>query len=335
MIIPVKTKLGGYDVVIERGVLGSADKYFNLSRKVLIVTDDGVPENYARTIADLSGEALTVVIPAGEKSKNFENYRRILEALIGADFTRSDCIVAVGGGVVGDLAGFAGATYMRGIDFYNLPTTVLSQVDSSIGGKTAIDFCGYKNMVGSFCSPQCVLIDPDTLGTLDRRHISNGLCEALKMAATCDGELFRFFENGKARSNIDEIITRAVSIKKNIVEADERETGLRRVLNFGHTVGHAIESNSPSLLHGECVGLGMLYMCSHDVKKRIKAALDDLNLPVTADISFESIKEALSHDKKETGSKITTVFVDKIGTYRFVTEEISDFLDRLKGEWEN
>ena len=334
MIIPVKTAFGGYDIIIERGALNTADKYFNLSRKVLIVTDDGVPQEYARAVADLSEEALTVVIPAGEKSKNFDNYRKILEVLTGADFTRTDCIVAVGGGVVGDLAGFAAATYMRGIDFYNVPTTVLSQVDSSVGGKTAIDFCGFKNTVGAFYPPQCVLIDPDTLGTLDSRQISNGLIEAVKIAATCDSELFSLFENGNPREKIDEIISRAVILKKDVVEADERESGLRRVLNFGHTVGHAIESNSPALLHGECVGLGMLYMCSKGVQERIKAVLKDLNLPVTADISFESIKEALSHDKKETGSKITTVFVDSIGSYRFVLEEISEFLDKLKEEWE-
>ena len=145
MIIPVKTALGGYNVVIGRGTLGNVNKYFNLSRKVLIITDDGVPEEYSRAVADMSHEALTLVFPQGEKSKNFDNYKKILETLVGADFTRGDCIVAVGGGVVGDMAGFAAATYMRGIDFYNVPTTVLSQVDSSVGGKTAIDFAGYKN----------------------------------------------------------------------------------------------------------------------------------------------------------------------------------------------
>ena len=325
--------LGGYDVIIERGALGSADKYFNLKRKVLIVTDDGVPQEYARTIADLSDEALTIVIPAGERSKNFDNYIKILEALVGADFTRSDCIVAVGGGVVGDISSFAAATYMRGIDFYNVPTTVLSQVDSSVGGKTAIDFCGFKNTVGAFHRPSCVLIDPDTLKTLDKRQISNGLCESLKMAATCDKELFCLFESFDPTERIDEIITRSISIKKSIVDADEEETGLRRVLNFGHTVGHAIESNCPELLHGECVGLGMLYMCSPDVKKRIKSVLLKLNLPVNVDIPFEKISEALFHDKKTSGSMITTVYVDSIGSYRFLSEETKEFSRRIEGEW--
>lgn len=334
MMIPVKTALGGYNIVIERGALQKANKYFNLSRKVLIVTDDGVPREYSETIADLSAEALTVVVPAGEKSKSFDRYIKILEALVGADFARSDCVVAVGGGVVGDMAGFAAATYMRGIDFYNVPTTVLSQVDSSVGGKTAIDFLGLKNIVGAFYPPACVLIDPDTLKTLDARQVSNGLCEALKMAATCDGNLFSLFEKERPTDNIDEIITRAISIKIKVVEADERENGLRRVLNFGHTVGHAVESNCPQFLHGECVGIGMLYMCSPTVKERIKSVLERLNLPTSADIPPENIREALFHDKKATDESITTVFVNEIGSYLFEKEEKSVLFERIKKEWE-
>lgn len=333
MIIPVKTALGGYDIIVKRGALCEADKYFNLKRKVLIVTDDGVPAEYGKAIADLADEALTLVIPAGEKSKNIETYKRILEALIGADFTRSDCVVAVGGGVIGDTAGFAAATYMRGIDFYNVPTTALSQVDSSVGGKTAIDFCGFKNIVGAFYQPTCVLIDPDTLNTLDKRQVSNGLCEALKMAATSDSELFGIFENSDPIEKIDRIIIRAVFIKKSVVEADEKEADLRRVLNFGHTVGHAIESNCPDLLHGECVGIGMLYMCSPDVKKRIAAVLNKLNLPQEADVEYGDIYNAVLHDKKAAGSSITTVFVEKIGSYKFLNKRTDEFLSELEREW--
>ena len=333
MIIPVKTALGGYDIVIGRGALQKADKYLNLKRKVLVVTDSGVPEEYSRLIIDKADEGLTVVISQGEKSKNFNNYKKILETLTGADFTRSDCVVAVGGGVVGDIAGFAAATYMRGIDFYNVPTTVLSQVDSSVGGKTAIDFCGYKNIVGAFYPPKCVLIDPDTLKTLDSRQVSNGLCESLKMAATSSSELFSLFENGEAKDNIESVIVRSVEIKKAVVEADEREAGLRRILNFGHTLGHAIESNCPEFLHGECVGIGMVYMCTPDVKPRIISALKKLNLPVKADIPFDKTSEALFHDKKASGDKITTVFVKKIGSFEFINENIKEFSDRIKGEW--
>ncbi|MBR6903070.1 MAG: 3-dehydroquinate synthase [Clostridia bacterium] len=334
MVIPVKTALGGYDIVIEKGSLKNADRYLDLKRKVLIVTDSGVPKDYYRTISDMSLESLILVVPAGESSKNFDNYKRILEALVSSDFTRSDCVVAVGGGVVGDMAGFAAATYMRGIDFYNIPTTVLSQVDSSVGGKTAIDFLGYKNTVGAFYPPRQVLIDTDTLKTLDNRQISNGLCEAVKMAVTSDEELFSLFENGFNKERLEDIITRAVSVKKYVVENDERESGLRRVLNFGHTIGHAIESNCPQLLHGECVAIGMLYMCSPEVKKRLIPVLKKLNLPTKADVSFEKISEAILHDKKAAGDRITTVFVDKIGSYSFEKEETSEFLSRPEREWE-
>lgn len=333
MIIPVKTALGGYDIVIRRGILKRAEEFLNLKRKVLVVTDSGVPKEYSQTIADKAVEALTIVIQKGESSKNFDNYKMILETLLGADFTRSDCIVAVGGGVVGDMAGFAAATYMRGIDFYNIPTTVLSQVDSSVGGKTAIDFGGYKNTVGAFYPPKCVLIDANTLGTLDERQISNGLVEALKMAVTFDDELFSIFEEGAALSRIEEVISRAVNIKKTVVEADEREAGMRRVLNFGHTLGHAIESSSGNLLHGECVGIGMLYMCSQAVRERIKSALEKLNLPTLADVDFLKMREAVIHDKKAAGDMITTVFVNKIGSYEFRKEKTEEFLFRTERMW--
>ncbi len=334
MIIPIKTALGGYDIVIERGALKKAGEYLNLDRKVLVVTDSGVPKEYANTVADAALESLILVIPDGEASKSFENYARILDALLGADFTRSDCVVAVGGGVVGDLAGFAAATYMRGIDFYNIPTTVLSQVDSSVGGKTAIDFDGYKNTVGAFYPPKRVLIDVETLLTLDGRQISNGLAEALKMSATLDSDLFNVFEEGRAKEKIEEVVTRAVNIKKSVVEADEYESGLRRVLNFGHTLGHAIEIADHDLLHGECVGIGMLYMCSDEARKRIKSALEKLDLPTATQVDFEKIEQAVLHDKKADGSGITTVFVDEIGSYRFDVQKTDTFLREIKRKWE-
>ena len=334
MIIPVKTALGGYDVLIERGALKKAKEYLDLDRKVLVITDSGVPKEYTHAVADNAKESLILVIPEGEASKSFENYARILDALLGADFTRSDCVVAVGGGVVGDLAGFAAATYMRGIDFYNIPTTVLSQVDSSVGGKTAIDFGGYKNTVGAFYPPKRVLIDVDTLSTLDGRQISNGLAEALKMSVTLDGELFTLFEEGKAKEKIEKVVTRAVNIKKSVVEKDEYESGLRRVLNFGHTVAHAIEIAGTDLLHGECVGIGMLYMCSDNVRSRVRSALEKLDLPTGVNVDFEKIEQAVLHDKKAAGSSITTVFADEIGSYRFDVKQTDEFLREIKRKWQ-
>ena len=170
-----------YDIVLEPGCLSNAGSLLNLNRKVLVVTDSGVPESYADTVASSALAAEVVRIPRGEASKSFDNYRLLLRRMLALGMGRGDCVAAVGGGVVGDLSGFAAACYMRGIDFYNIPTTVLSQVDSSIGGKTAIDLDGIKNVVGAFYQPRCVLVDPATLSTLPRRQIANGLAEAVKM----------------------------------------------------------------------------------------------------------------------------------------------------------
>lgn len=251
----VQTQNGSYEITIMHGALSRADEFFNLDRKVLIVTDYDVPAVYAKTVAARCKQPFITAIPSGERSKSLENYKILLTKMVEKGFTRSDCVVAVGGGVVGDLAGFVAASFMRGVDFYNIPTTVLSQVDSSVGGKTAIDFCGIKNIVGSFWPPKGVLIDPDTLKTLSPRQISNGLAEAVKMAATCDAELFSLFERDdfSIEKHLDLVITRAVAIKKSIVEQDEKESGLRRVLNFGHTLAHGVESKQKELFHGECV----------------------------------------------------------------------------------
>lgn len=324
MIINTGLGANSYDIVIERGALKRAGELINLDRNVLVVTDSGVPAEYADTIAAQCGNCVKVVIAEGEQSKNFDNYKLLLEKMLENDFTRSDCVVAVGGGVVGDLSGFAAATYMRGIAFYNIPTTVLSQVDSSVGGKTAIDFGSYKNTVGSFWQPKKVIIDPNVLKTLPVRQINNGLAESVKMAATFDEELFSLFENENAVDNIDTIIAKSVEIKKSVVEKDEREAGLRRVLNFGHTIGHAIESTSEpgSIYHGECVGIGMLSMCSDEVRMRIINVLKRLGLPVTAQFDSQKACEALLHDKKSNGSTVNAIKCDKIGT--FYEEKISN-----------
>lgn len=330
MTIPVKTQNGGYNIYLERGGINKANEYFNLDRKVLIVTDDGVPDCYVKTVAAQCRKSQIFVFPQGEASKNFDTYKNILSALVSGDFTRTDCVVAVGGGVVGDMAGFAAATFMRGVDFYNIPTTVLSQVDSSVGGKTAIDFEGYKNIVGAFYPPKGVIIDSDTLKTLPQRQISNGLAEAVKMALTFDGALFELFEDGCNADNIDTVIRRSVELKRDVVQKDEKESGLRKVLNFGHTVGHAIESTTPSLYHGECVALGMLPMCSVDVRERLVTVLKKLDLPCKTDCNAQNIIETMKHDKKMSGDMISVVRVKNIGTFEMEKLLFSDFTDEIK-----
>ncbi len=329
MVIPVKTSSSGYNIILEKGALSKVGEYLNLSRKALIVTDSGVPEIYAKTVCSASKEGYIFTFPEGEKSKNFDTLKEILECLVKNGFTRTDCIVAVGGGVVGDMAGFAASCFMRGIDFYNIPTTVLSQVDSSIGGKTAIDFCSVKNIVGAFYPPKCVIIDPETLKTLPKRQISNGLAESVKMALTFDEELFSLFEDGINEKDLETVIERSLYIKKRVVEEDEKESGLRKTLNFGHTVGHAIEVNSPELYHGECVGLGMLPMCSDEVRERLLKVLGSLDLPVSHKVSAERIVEAMSHDKKKQGDSITLVKVEKAGSFILAQMSFSELKEEI------
>ncbi len=314
-----------YDIIIKRGALKKVQEYFNLERKVLVVTDSGVPCDYAKEVCGKCKEGIIVTIPEGEESKNFENYKLLLETLCENNFTRTDCIVAVGGGVVGDLSGFAASTYMRGIDFYNIPTTVLSQIDSSIGGKTAIDFFGYKNIVGAFYQPKKVLIDPNVTKTLSERQFASGLAEAVKMAATSDKELFELLENCDIEENLDTVIEKSLMIKKAVVEEDVSEKGLRKVLNFGHTIGHAIEANS-SFFHGECVALGMIFMSEGEAKERIIKVLKKLGLPYEISFDKEKIIEAVMHDKKADGDKVTIVYVKEIGSFEMKKVDISKIL---------
>ena len=332
MILPLNLKENSYDIVIERGALKSIGSYIPLKRKVLILTDSGVPSEYSQYVMSACEQGYVVTIPQGEESKCFDNYRIILSQMVKYGFTRTDCLVSVGGGVCGDLGGFVASSYMRGIDFYNIPTTLLSQVDSSIGGKVAIDFEGVKNIVGAFYQPKKVIIDPDTLKTLDKRQISAGLCEAIKMAAACDKSLFELIEGSTdLEKDIDEIILSSLKIKKHVVEVDPKEKGIRKVLNFGHTIGHAVESDEKSgkLLHGECVAIGMLPMCASNVRVRLEEVLKKYSLPTKIVSDVDTLISFITRDKKASGSLITVIFVNEIGTYEMREIEISEMKEYI------
>lgn len=334
MVINVKTQSGSYDITLKRNALNEVNSILNIKGKALIVTDSGVPVEYVRNVASQIKNSVIYTFPQGEKSKNFETYSSLLKTLAENNFDRSDCVIAVGGGVVGDMAGFTASTYMRGIKFYNIPTTLLSQVDSSIGGKTAIDFLGYKNLVGAFYQPSAVIIDPNVLKTLTKRQFNNGLCESIKMAATSDSELFNLLEENNAEAIIDTVIEKSLLIKKQVVEEDEKETGLRKVLNFGHTIGHAIETVTglQELYHGECVALGMMFMTTGEPKKRIEKLLAKNNLPTEAEFDVNSVYEALHHDKKSAGSGVNVVTLKNIGDFKFEFLEYNEIYKILKGE---
>ncbi len=330
MIIPVNLGEKSYDIILERGSIKRAGDYLGISpdRRVLVVTDSGVPSEYAETVAHFYKNSHIFTFLQGEKSKNFDTYRQICERLMELSFTRKDAVIAVGGGVTGDMAGFAAATYMRGIDFYNIPTTLLSQVDSSIGGKTAIDLGKIKNIIGAFHQPKKVIIDPDVLSTLSERHFRNGLAEALKAGIIMDRELFEIFENGNAKEKIDEVIERSLRVKKKVVEEDEKESGLRKALNFGHTVGHGIEASVPfgELYHGECVALGMIPVCTEEIRDRVISALEKTGLPVSYPFDREKVREAVLHDKKSDTVGLTAVFSREIGTFEFKTTTLEELM---------
>jgi 3-dehydroquinate synthase len=339
----MQTGIGGvsYPIVIERGGLARAAEMMVLTdRRVCIVTDTGVPAAYTEAIACQCESPVVYRFEAGESHKTMDTLTDLLAFLLQNGFDRRDAIVAVGGGVVSDLAGFAAAIYMRGIDFYNVPTTLLAMVDASVGGKTAVDFEGYKNMIGAFWQPRAVLIDTKTLDTLPRRRISDGLAEVIKMATTSDAALFETLEQtnllppereGLPRA-IDDIIARALAIKIAVVESDERERGTRRVLNFGHTLGHAMESlKSGEYYHGECVALGMIPMCTPEVRERLIPLLAKCGLPTSLCDTPERDRLlcAISHDKKAQGEEICTVTVPRLGEYQLQMKAADTLADAL------
>ena len=321
-----------YDVYVGRGLLRRAGELFNLNRKVLVVTDSGVPMEYAELVASLAESPVLMTVDSGEGSKSIDAASRLCSAMLEHNFGRGDCVVAVGGGVVGDLSGFAASVYMRGVDFYNIPTTLLSQVDSSIGGKTAVNLGGVKNVVGSFYQPKGVIIDPDLLATLPGRQISSGLAEALKMAITSDEALFKLIEEGDIEENLENIIISALKIKQSVVEADERESGLRKILNFGHTLGHGIEAECEmkGLYHGECIALGMIPMCSDKIRDRVLSVLNKIGINTRYSYNLDYALDFVKHDKKCSGSTIEAVFSDSIGKYRLERMTFEDYSSYIR-----
>lgn len=317
--LKVNLKENSYNIQVGSGLLDDANKYFNLNRKVLIVTDSGVPAEYAKRLAKQCKEPYIITAKQGEGSKTLRVFEELCREMMNHGFTRRDCVCAVGGGVVGDLAGFSASAYMRGIDFYNIPTTILSSVDSSVGGKTGVNLDSIKNIVGAFKQPNGVIVDTTLTSTLSERQFSNGLSEALKMALTFDEKLFLLFEKGNPKDLIEDVIVSALKLKISVVEQDEKESGIRKVLNFGHTIGHGIESLGLGYYHGECVALGMLPMCSEEVRARLLPVLEKIGLPTSLDFDREKALLAISHDKKSDSNGISVIFVDKIGSFRIET----------------
>jgi len=343
-----------YPILIKRWLIrevGVRLKELGFSGPCALVTNPLVYGLYGEelldSLADAGGfEPVLLTVPDGEEYKNLTELKNIYDVLVKNRFERGSPILALGGGVIGDIAGFAAATYLRGVPYVQIPTTLLAEVDSSVGGKTAVNHSGGKNLIGSFYQPRSVLIDPDTLKTLGVRDVKTGLAEVIKYGVILDGDFFEFLEKNASgllalEDVILEAIKRSCAIKATVVSADEFETsGRRAVLNLGHTFGHAIESieGYGVYRHGEAVAMGMvmaarfsvqLGLCNGESAERIEALVSALGLPVEPPkIDAGAYIEAMSHDKKVQGGRMRFILIKEIGTVelRDVTAaELEDF----------
>lgn len=326
----------GYDVIIEKGLVDRCGDILSDvigSCRIAVITDSNVAPLYLdRAVKSLEKSGFKVssfVFPAGESSKNISTLSNILEFLAENELTRSDCIAALGGGVTGDMAGFAAGVYLRGIRYVQMPTTLLAAVDSSVGGKTAVDLSAGKNLAGVFIQPQAVLCDTDCLGTLTPEIFADGMAEAIKTAVLDGG-----FWQGFSDLEVSELIARCVMYKGRIVEADEKETGERKLLNLGHTAAHAAELlSSYEITHGHAVAIGLAIMaracaalgkCSSETADSIVEVLRKANLPTVSPYSAAQLAAASINDKKRSGDSISVVTVSDIGSCSFEKIPISD-----------
>lgn len=342
MKLYVDLKEHGYPIYIERGILGKAAEKISevyQGKKVMIISDDQVYSYYGEKLKENLSEkyqCFECVIPHGEPSKSIHTLPGVYSQLLKAKLSRTDLILALGGGVVGDLAGFVAATYLRGIKFVQIPTSILAQVDSSVGGKVAVDLPEGKNLVGAFYQPKMVLIDPDVLDTLPERYVIDGMGEVIKYGCIKNAELFNKLEEYGSfevmKEHIVDIIGTCVDIKRQVVEADEFDTGERLLLNFGHTLAHAIEQyyNYERESHGEAVAIGMYQITQISEEwgltkpgqaKRIRKVLEAYKLPTAAGIPMGEMRAAMQLDKKNLNDELKIVLLHEIGdAYAYSTD---------------
>ena len=321
-----------YDIHFERGALQQCGRLIRAvtpAKRAAIITDSNVAGFYAADVrASLHAagfEASLFVFPAGEESKTLSTIADMLSFLAEQSLTRGDIVVALGGGVTGDMAGFAAACYLRGIEFIQIPTSLLAQIDSSVGGKTGVDLPQGKNLCGAFHQPALVIIDPDTLDTLPAKFFTDGMGEAVKYGCIKSPELFARIENEHVRDFLDDMIYECVDIKRQVVENDEKEKGERMLLNFGHTLGHALEKyyNFTHLTHGQAVGIGMALIArageqngitAPGTARRIEEVLRRLGLPHADPAPLPELLQAAHADKKRAADGLNLVLLREIGS---------------------
>ena len=346
-----------YEIQIERGALDRAGelcaKALPRARKLAVVTDSNVEPLYLDRTADSLKKAGFQVqsfsIPAGEASKNAGQLVRLWEQMMAFGMTRTDGVVALGGGVVGDLAGFVAATLLRGVDFIQIPTTLLAQVDSSVGGKVAIDLQAGKNLAGAFWQPSLVIIDPECLNTLPDRTFSDGMAEVIKYGCILDEDLFERLDRCGGRAgvmeHIEEVVYTCCDLKRRVVVEDERDTGARQLLNFGHTIGHAFElaGHYETWTHGQGVAAGMNWVAQLGVGlgvtppeavERIQEILKKYDLPLDIPCPWDTMTRAVGLDKKRTGDSIHLILLEKLGRAvrrKMTRDELLELLEHMYG----
>lgn len=348
----MKVNLGkdSYPIYIEKGLLDNVLSYVQdvfKGQKIMIISDDQVYSYYGDKIKrQLKRDYIvgSVIIPHGEQSKRFDILPSIYSQLLSFQLTRTDLIIALGGGVIGDLAGFVASTFLRGVKFVQIPTSLLAQVDSSVGGKVAVDLPDGKNLVGAFKHPSMVLIDPLTLQTLDHRYVCDGMGEVIKYGCIFDKELFKRLKSYDSYEelfeHIDDIIYRCVDLKRDVVEKDLYDFGARLALNFGHTLGHALEQyyHYEKYSHGEAISIGMVQLSQiaeikgltkQGTAHEIKCVVEKYELPSVSHVSTQDLKNAMALDKKNIHKKLSYVLLKEIGESYIYPSDLS-FIDEVE-----
>lgn len=322
-----------YDILIEQGLLAKVGQLIDCQgKKVFVITDSNVDKLYGKIVCDSlkasDYKVEKIVLPAGEKTKSFDTLPLIYEKMLDFGLTRKDLVITLGGGVIGDLGGFASATYQRGVAFVQIPTTLLAQVDSSVGGKVAVDLPQGKNLVGCFYQPKMVIIDPNLLQTLSQEIFSDGMGEVIKYGCIKDEKLFdklsSYTYHNEIMQDIEDIVAICCDIKRQVVENDEKDLGERMLLNFGHTYGHALEKyyEYETLTHGQAIAIGMVYICkiaeklkltTSGVADRIAKVLTKFNLPISDSALPKDVVGGVANDKKNLGNKLNLALLKDIG----------------------
>lgn len=304
-----------YTVYLENHLLDTFSSYLNTLDDIVIITDSGIPSEYVNKVKNQLTEPLIFTIPAGEESKNLANYQAIIEEMIHQNIPKSGTIIALGGGVVGDLSGFIASTYMRGISFVQIPTTLLSQIDSSVGGKVAVNSKSIKNAIGTFYQPKAVFIDPTVLDTLEQKQLHSGLAEMIKYGLIKEPSILDILEKDDWKNHLLKLIETSIIVKRDIVLKDELDQGVRHILNYGHTLGHAIEQHSSyQYLHGEGVAIGMAFMAKKTTfYPRLLKLLKRFDLPYKLPYKLDELLPYITKDKKVYHKALHLVLVEKLG----------------------